>query len=172
VNCLAPVAFLVSVLTGLLIGTTVLAEDSIHPDKAAAIRQLLQITGAGVSREEWTRTFTQQMISVLKANNTDLDSHAETLIREEVDKVVADQMEREVLHHRMYKIYARYFTLQELQGLIEFNESPVGVKANRVMPILMRESMAAAQQWSVDISPELSARVMKRLDAEGISIGR
>jgi len=72
----------------------------------------------------------------------------------------------------MYRIYARHFTLEEIEGLIEFNQSPVGIKANRVMPILMRESMNAAQQWSEEIGPIMSDCVMERLKAEGVLIGR
>jgi len=72
----------------------------------------------------------------------------------------------------MYRIYARHFTLEEIEGLIEFNQSPVGIKANRVMPILMRESMNAAQQWSEEIGPIMSNCVMERLKAEGVLIGR
>ena len=72
----------------------------------------------------------------------------------------------------MHRIYARYFTLEELNGLIAFNRSDIGRKANRVMPVLMRESMSAAQEWSEEIGPVISSRVQKRLAQEGIKIGR
>ena len=72
----------------------------------------------------------------------------------------------------MYRIYDRYFTKQEIQGLIAFNRSTIGIKANRVMPVLMRESMSAAQEWSEEIGPLLSKKVTKRLKKEGITIGQ
>lgn len=148
------------------------AADDIDPEKARAIRQLLEITGAGISREEWTRTFTQQLVSVLQANNARLPERAVGYIEEEVDAVVAEQLQQEILQRKMYRIYARYFTLEEIQGLIEFNQSAIGAKANRVMPVLMRESVSAAQDWSVEIGPLLSERVRNRLAREGIPIGQ
>lgn len=148
------------------------AESELDQDKIAAIRQLLQITGVEASREEWTRAFTQQLVSLLQANDARLNDEAIAIIEDEVDTIVGEQLEQEVLQKKMYVIYARYFSLEEIQGLIAFNQSPLGTKANRVMPVLMRESLGAAQEWSVELGPELSERVQKRLAREGFGIGR
>ena len=131
----------------------------------------MAITGAEVNRRELTANFTQQLISVLQANNTTLPAHAVEIISEEVDAVIKEQLANESLQKKMYLIYARYFSLEELQGLIAFNQSPIGIKANQVMPILMRESMSAAQTWSVEIGPLLSDKIRTRLEKEGVVIG-
>lgn len=146
--------------------------DEIDPAKAEAIRELLRVTGAHADQEQLTRTFTQQLISVLQASNTTLPEGSVQIITKEVDLVVSEQLRSEVLQMKMYRIYARYFTLEEIHGLTEFNRSEIGKKANRVMPILMRESMSAAQEWSEEIGPILSARVRKKLEQEGVTIGR
>lgn len=148
------------------------AEGELDARKVTAIRELMEITGAQANQEELTNAFTQQLTSVLQANNTTLTAEAVEIIRLEVDTVVGEQLQQETLQQRMHQIYARYFTLEELEGLIAFNRSDIGKKANRVMPLLMRESMSAAQAWSVDIGPELSKRVQQRLAEEGITIGR
>ncbi len=161
-------------LAVLFTGETARAESlrDIDPQKVAAIRELMKITGAEANQAELTRTFTQQLISVLQANNVVLSERAISIIRSEVEKVVAEQLADEILQEKMYRIYARYFTLEELEGLIEFNRSPIGAKANRVMPLLLRESMTAAQQWSEEMGPTLSARVMQRLKDENIPVNR
>lgn len=141
-------------------------------DKRAAIKALLTVTGAEANRQQLTRTFTQQLISVLQANNTRLTPEMADIIEEEVDIMVGQQLEAELLQEKMYAIYDRYFTLEDIEALIAFNQSPIGIKANRVMPVLMRESMLAAQQWSEEIGPELSDRVRQRLAEEGVEIGR
>lgn len=141
-------------------------------DKREAIKALLTVTGAEANRQQLTRTFTQQLISVLQANNTRLTPEMADIIEEEVDIMVGQQLEAELLQEKMYAIYDRYFTLEDIEALIAFNQSPIGIKANRVMPVLMRESMLAAQQWSEEIGPELSDRVRKRLAEEGVEIGR
>jgi hypothetical protein len=146
--------------------------ESLDPAKVEAIRELLRMTGAEANREQLTNTFTQQLISVLQANNTRLTDRTKAVIRDEVEAVVTEQLRNEKLQRKMHRIYARYFTLEELEGLIEFNKSPIGRKANQVMPVLMRESVSAAQSWSEEIGPIMSQRVKERLAQEGVSIGR
>ncbi len=142
------------------------------PAKRAAIQKLMAITGAEANQEQLTHTFSRQLITVLQANGMTPDERAITIIREEVDAVVGEQLDNSNLQDRMYRLYARYFTLEEINGLIEFNQSAIGAKANRVMPLLMRESMSAAQDWSEEIGPEISNRVRERLAEEGISLNR
>ncbi len=146
------------------------AEAAIDPAKIEAIRELLEVTGAEANHEQLTQNFAQQMITVLEANNLPVTDRIRAMIREEVDRFIRDQLDREILQQKMYRVYARYFSLAELEGLIAFNKTEIGRKANRVMPILMRESMTAAQSWSVEIGPELSARVKQRLADEGIKL--
>ncbi len=148
------------------------AEDSIDPEKKAAIQELMMITGAEANRQQLTHTFTQQLITVLQANGMAVNEPTANIIRDEVDRVVAEQLENQRLQTKMYRLYARYFTLEEIRGLIEFNRSAIGEKANRVMPLLMRESMSAAQEWSEEIGPVISNRVRDRLKENGISINR
>lgn len=147
------------------------AEENISPQKRQAIRELMEITGARANQQALTETFARQMISVLQAGKTEITPEAVRIIREEVALMIAQELAAERLQNRMYKLYARYFTLDEINGLVEFNSSPIGMKANRVMPVLLRESMSAAQAWSEDIAPEMSARVKARLEAEGFQVG-
>ncbi len=146
----------------LLTSTAWTRAQDIEPVKREAIRELLEITRAQADQSQLTQTFTRQLISVLQANAIDLNEAEIRVIAVEVDAVVTEQLQREALQERIYRIYARYFTLEELEGLIAFNRSPVGQKANRVMPALLRESSLAAQAWSEEIGPELSARVKAR----------
>lgn len=148
------------------------AQDQVDTAKRAAIQELMAITGAEANRQQLTRTFTQQLITVLEANGMVMSDRTIGIIRDEVDKVVGQELDNKRLQNKMYRIYARYFTLEEIQGLIEFNQSAIGKKANRVMPTLLRESMSAAQEWSEEIGPEMSKRVRDRLAAEGISINQ
>jgi len=146
--------------------------EPIDPEKIGAIRQLMEVTGAKANHEALTRTFSQQMISVLQAGNTNIDPPAVVIIQTEVKAILNEQLRDEKLQHRMYQLYARYFTLEELQGLVAFNTSKIGRKANRVMPVLLRESMSAAQAWTEDIAPEMSRRVKRQLEKAGYSVGK
>lgn len=145
-------------------------EELVDPMKLAAIKELIEVTGAATNSEQYSRAFSQQLISVLRMSNPQLPDRAVQIVNEEVGSIVTQAFSTESLQQEIYPIYARYFTLEELHGLIAFNKSPAGRKANQVMPQLMTESMRAAQAWSRNITPEISTKVLERLQKEGIQV--
>jgi hypothetical protein len=44
-------------------------------------------------------------------------------------------------------VYRKHLTLEDLQALIAFYESPVGKKYAQVGPSILNESMEAGQEW-------------------------
>lgn len=146
------------------------AEEPIDPKKLAAIKELIRVTGAATNGEQYARAFSQQLVSVLRMSNPELSAKAVEIINDEVGKQVRAAFSSESLQQEIYPIYARYFTLEELNGLLAFNKSPAGIKANQVMPQLMAESMQAAQVWSRTITPQISTKVLERFQAEGIEV--
>ena len=144
--------------------------QSLSADKLTVIRELMEVTGAQIDRSEFSKAFIQQMISVLRAKDPTLPDRVTTIVTEEVNSLVAEELDNEVLQHKIYPIYANLFTLEELEQLVEFNRSPVGQEANQVMPSLLQQSMNAANQWSEQMAPKLSDRVLKRFSDEGIKI--
>jgi|TARA_B100001971_G_C18136704_1_gene508039 hypothetical protein len=153
-------------------GTVIAEEEEIAQKKLAAIRELMQITGAEASSAQFSALFTQQMLSILRTNNPSISDKAVQIVTEEVSRLVKEELKSESLQSQIYPIYARYFTLEDLQGLIDFNKSEIGVKANKVMPRLMEESLSAAQSWSEKVGPKMSERVLNRFKQEGIIVPR
>ncbi|MFN3235922.1 MAG: DUF2059 domain-containing protein [Pseudomonadales bacterium] len=139
-------------------------------EKLALIKELVQVTGAASNSEQYSRAFSQQLVSVLRISNPDLSDKAVRIVEEEVNKTINEAFSSESLQKQIYPIYAKYFTVEELKGLIAFNQSPAGQKANRVMPQLIAESNAAAQIWARTLSPQISGQVLRRLKDEGIDI--
>ncbi len=144
--------------------------EPVDPAKLAAIKELITVTGAATNSEQYARAFSQQLVSVLRISNPQLPDSAIQIVNEEVGQSVKEAFNEESLQQEIYPIYAKYFTLEELEGLIAFNKSPAGIKANQVMPQLMAESMQAAQLWSRSITPQISKRVLERFQKEGIQI--
>jgi hypothetical protein len=139
-------------------------------EKLALIKELVQVTGAASNSEQYSRAFSQQLISVLRISNPDLSDRAVRIVEEEVNNTINEAFSSESLQKQIYPIYAKYFTVEELKGLLAFNQSPAGQKANRVMPQLIAESNAAAQIWARTLSPQISGQVLRRLRDEGIEI--
>lgn len=146
------------------------AVDDISDEKLMAIKELLKVTNADANAEEFIAAFTQQMTSLLRARNPNLPQRAYTIVEQAVTETVIQEMAAGTLQAQIYPIYSRHFSLAELRELIEFNKSPLGQKANRLMPNLMKESMDAAQSWSEQVGPRISSRVLERFREEDISL--
>ena len=158
-------------VTGLLIFSTVCnAVEEIDQKKLDAIKELMSVTGAGANNQQFANAFAQQLISALKTGNPDISDQAIQIVNDEVKRMVDEEFSSEKLQKKIYPIYARYFTLEDLQGLIAFNQSAVGKKANQVMPQLMQDSLSAVQQWTQKVGPKISASVLKRFEEEGIEV--
>lgn len=145
-------------------------DDSLTKAKTEAIRELIRITNAQINEEAFNQAFTQQMVSVLRSRNPGLTERAERIVEEEVRAVVAQEMTNETLLKVIYPIYARYFTLEDIEALITFNRSSAGRKANEVMPMLIQESRTATQTWSREIGPRITERVLHRFRDESIDV--
>jgi hypothetical protein len=60
-------------------------------------------------------------------------------------------------------LYDKYFTHDEIKGLIQFYESPVGRKMLAVNPDLMQESFGIGQAWG----QKLAEDIIKELSTQG-----
>ncbi|MFT7306794.1 MAG: hypothetical protein ACI9P7_002062, partial [Candidatus Azotimanducaceae bacterium] len=104
-----------------------MGEESVERAKLAAIKELITVTGAATNSEQYARAFSQQLVSVLRISNPQLSNTAIQIVNDEVGFSVREAFSEESLQREIYPIYARYFTLEELQGLIAFNKSPAGI---------------------------------------------
>ena len=59
----------------------------------------------------------------------------------------------------MEEIYMRYFTADELNGLSEFFESPLGRLYIENQPSMLQESMVAGKLWAEGINKRLLAKL-------------
>jgi hypothetical protein len=69
----------------------------------------------------------------------------------------------EITEQMSYPLYDKFFTEDELRGLISFYRSPVGQKSIEVMPELMRESMQKASEM---ILPKIEPIITQVLEEE------
>jgi hypothetical protein len=67
-------------------------------------------------------------------------------------------------------IYARNFTVAELNEITAFYRGPTGQKFIQRLPGVMQESMAAGQQFGQAIAAELRSRMIEELRKKGHNI--
>lgn len=147
--------------------------DELTLEKKAAIKELLQVTGATQMGELFGNAFAQQMMQILKKSKPDIDPKAFDIVKEEAESLIHEELVvKESLHQFMYPIYHRYLTLEETNGLIRFYKTPLGRKAISVMPKMAQEGMKAGQEWGQLLGPKFQQKVLARLKKEGIKIDR
>ncbi|MGB1237919.1 MAG: DUF2059 domain-containing protein, partial [Pseudomonadales bacterium] len=142
----------------LLLSCNSFAADGVSDAKRVLIDQLLEQTGqsATVVAQQFSGAFILQMTKALKQARPDLEPRAFTLLEEEVNALIAEEMSAQGgLMSLMYPIYARHFTEVDLQQMIAFNKTPLGQKVIRVMPLITQEGMQAGQRFGLALGPKI-----------------
>jgi hypothetical protein len=55
-------------------------------------------------------------------------------------------------------VYQKHFSEEEIQTILEFYNSPEGMKFIRLSPVLISESQIAFENWCVEMSGRIYAR--------------
>lgn len=119
--------------------------------KEAKIKKLMEITGSG--------NLGKQVITNIITSYKETYPNVNPKYWEEVVKEAdADEFVR-----LLTPIYAKYYTEEDLDGLIKFYETPLGKKVIATLPGISAESMAVGQKWG----EELAQKIFKKLEAAG-----
>lgn len=128
------------------------AEKGISPKKEQSIRTLLELTGMAKVADQMIG----QMFEQFAKNAPSVPPEAWQRLRK---KMKADE-----LIVLITPVYDKYYTQEDLDGMIAFYRSPVGQKVVRTLPDVSREGFAIGQEWGRRKGEE----VVKELRAEGL----
>ncbi len=144
------------------------AGQDVSAEKRAEIEKLLQTTGAMKLGQQFGAAMVAQLAKTLGATNPKVPQKALDVLPDEVNAVISKNIAS--LTEAMVHIYARHFTVEELQGLNKFYATELGRKVVGTLPTVLQESMAAGQQWGQSLGPEIGRRVQARFKKEGIAL--
>jgi hypothetical protein len=116
-----------------------------------SIQKLMTITG----ERNLTRQVTLQTINTLKKQYPQVPQKF-------WDSFLAE-MNYEEVNQRIEGVYNKYFTEEDIQGMISFYQTPLGQKIISVLPQLAQESSKVGQQYGI----EAATRAIKKLQAAG-----
>jgi uncharacterized protein len=117
--------------------------EKLDPAKEAAIRHLLDVTGESKEGENINSGMTGRVHDVMsRALPADqlpkfMDTFSQRFTAGAPASAVTDAV---------VKIYAQHFSLEEIQGITKFYESPVGQRMVKEMPDVVRDSQDAGMQ--------------------------
>ncbi len=158
---------LISLALLLALSTPALAAE-VSPAKAQQIQQLMKLTGAQNLGQQFGKIMTQQIYQVLRSAKPETPERAFLIIEEETNAMM-DQ-ESPALLASLVPIYDQHFSEAELKKLVAFYQTDLGKKTIAVMPMVMKESVAAGQAWGQAMSPKLMARLVERFKKEKIEL--
>jgi TonB family protein len=121
--------------------------SKIDPSKEADIRRLLDLMGtAKLARQ--VMDLTEENLKPLLSESLPPGEYREKLIDLFFAKLHSKFAAQQFIDI-VVPSYDKYFTDEEIKGLIQFYESPLGQKMASVQPELASESQKAGKQWAV-----------------------
>ena len=130
------------------------AEQSKQED----IRRLLQITGAGSiatqSMDQMEKTIRPVVTDALPPGD-----YREKLVDLFFEKFRSKRQPAE-LANLVIPIYDKYYTDEDIRGLIQLYQTPLGKKMLSTLPQVMAESQAAGTKWGEQIGRESMMEVL------------
>ncbi|WP_306256647.1 DUF2059 domain-containing protein [Pararhizobium sp. IMCC21322] len=91
-----------------------------------------------------------------------------TLISEVTDTVAVGLISKRVeLQQEAAKLWTMRFSKEELEEILEFYNSPVGVKFALNYPPILRDSVELTNDWGNELAQELAAKVRVEMGLRG-----
>jgi hypothetical protein len=126
--------------------------------KQADIRRLLEITGAGSlatqSMDQMEKTIRPMVTDALPPGD-----YREKLVDLFFEKFRAKRHPDE-LANLVIPIYDKYYSDEDIRGLIQLYQTPLGKKMLSTLPQVMAESQAAGTKWGEQIGRESMMEVL------------
>lgn len=131
----------------------VIVANNSDAEKIKNIKKLLELTDT----ESTLKQVVNQMISQIKTQNPNISPNfLNTFINEYKTEEVLD---------RMIPIYSKYYTNEEIEGMIAFYQTPLGQKTIKVMPQLMTESIQIGQIYAQEVAQRAMNKIKNELPA-------
>ena len=159
------------------------AQEGVSPEKAALIKELIELTDARANAQEVMESVLASVrndrarIFEMTVNELGADlppGEREALIRKDrEDSARADERVRALFKEKIdlgkivdevsYVVYDRHYTVEELRDLAAFYRTQTGRKTIKVMPKLFSDSMA---ETGMRLRPQLEAMVKQMAEEE------
>jgi uncharacterized protein len=132
--------------------TAIAPENKIDPAKEADIRHLMSVT----QMDKVTLQTMQKMATTIKPLITaslPAGEYREKLVGLFLEKFEAKAKAEDFIG-LVVPLYDKYFTDDEIKGLIKFYETPLGQKAVSSLPQLVSEAQSIGQKWGGRLGQE------------------
>ena len=116
------------------------------PEYTAKMTRMLELSGSDAVMKELPKQMIGMMKQQVPAMPDSVSRQIEDLMAEYFPKML----------EMMTPIYAKYYTEEDLDGLIAFYESPLGKKMASTQPLILKEVMGVVPQWAAEFGSKMS----------------
>ncbi|WP_375207013.1 DUF2059 domain-containing protein [Hyphococcus sp.] len=139
-------------------------------DEAAKLKlaeELIELSQAKQMSKQIVAQMAPMQMQVIRATRPDTtltDEELETVL-DKTSEIMIEEMAPAIdaLIDKMAPVYAEVYTLEELQGVVAFYNSPVGASFLSKQSNLVDASMAVSAQWAQETMPGVMARAQPRI---------
>jgi hypothetical protein len=143
------------------------AETAVDPERLAAAKDLIEITGSARQFEALLPYIMAQMENAFVQLKPE---HAQD-IRDSFKLASAKFSERkQEAFDQVAVVFAERFTAAELKEIIAFYKTPIGAKLVRLQPEIGQRTLAIGQAWGRKIGQEIEQEVRKELKGRGVEL--
>jgi uncharacterized protein len=157
----------VAAVVSLVAVPTIAQESEIAPEHIALARKYVELTDRGAIYETTLIEAAIQTMKVIVAQNPDINEPVNTAITKTLDVYKGQKGQ---LLDQFARVYALSFTMEELQEIVTFYESPVGAKlaaANATLNDSLRRVMTV---FRTNLNIEFLAKVRAELKSAGYDV--
>jgi hypothetical protein len=142
----------------LVLASPALAQDTAaKTEKAANIERLLKLMGADKLQSGLLDQMLEILTPMFSANGQGDEATRKMLSR--FSDIMTEEFHKADFSGIAPALYDKYFSNDEIKGLIAFYESPLGQKTIQVLPSLMSESVSRGQK----LGEQVGQRAIQRL---------
>ncbi len=138
------------------------------PEKRAAIEGLLVKINFADNATKAVPVVIAQLSNSLKQARPGIPQKALDAMPEEVTAVFKENMGS--FTELMIQIYHKHFSLEDVEQLDQFYDTPIGKKMIAKQSVIQTESFVAGNEWGKLLNPEVMRRVRARLAKEGVQL--
>jgi uncharacterized protein len=135
------------------------AEQKVDPDKEKAIRHLMDLTGAARMGSNMTEMISKQVQSAMSRN---LPAERLQKFMDDFNQKLNVRAPATEVADAQIPIYAQHFSMDDLQGMIHFYESPVGQRMLKMLPQVLEET----QNTGADIERSAALATLKDMSTD------
>lgn len=133
--------------------TNTAVDASADAAKEADIRNLIELTGTRdiiqASASQAIEAYREKLLAALPENSRS-EEFADEFMKDYQARFNADQ-----LTDNLVALYDKHFSAEEIKGLLQFYGSPLGQRAAKEMPVIVREAQRASQALNQSVTRDV-----------------